>query len=379
MSFRFLYVDLISSSFVWLTAGAAMLAYLSCANIGRKLWWLLLRIIILRFTASRLLLFYILFELRLIPILLIILFWGTQPERMSARLYFIIYTGIFSIPFLLVVLLLIKELSFFLDRTTLITRIRIRVVLLIPFLVKIPVFGLHFWLPKAHVEASTRGSIILAGLLLKLGSYGALRIVLLSELSFFLKSLSLLWLVTTICRRTITIIQRDIKKLVAYRRVSHMTFLIVGLSSRRKSIFMVTIIVSLAHGWASIGIFARAGIFSHAVHSRLRKLFRPETKIRRLAILIGVLLLSNASIPPFPSFFPELSLVHSLLVNAGIVSGLFVILSLIVCYFNAFIFMCVSHKSRNEIVSGLFKLQERVKLSFLVILTMISLVWLKRL
>jgi len=189
MSFRFLYVDLISSSFVWLTAGAAMLAYLSCANIGRKLWWLLLRIIILRFTASRLLLFYILFELRLIPILLIILFWGTQPERMSARLYFIIYTGIFSIPFLLVVLLLIKELSFFLDRTTLITRIRIRVVLLIPFLVKIPVFGLHFWLPKAHVEASTRGSIILAGLLLKLGSYGALRIVLLSELSFFSKKL----------------------------------------------------------------------------------------------------------------------------------------------------------------------------------------------
>jgi formate hydrogenlyase subunit 3/multisubunit Na+/H+ antiporter MnhD subunit len=89
---------------------------------------------------------------------------------------------------------------------------------------------------------------------------------------------------------------------------------------------------------------------------------------------MGVLLLSNASIPPFPSFFPELSLVHSLLVNTGIISGLFVILSLVVCYFNAFIFICVSHKSRNEVVSGPFKLQERVKLFFLVILTMLSLV-----
>lgn len=199
-----------------------------------------------------------------------------------------------------------KSLSSFMDGETFITSVSLRLLALIPFLVKMPVFGLHFWLPKAHVEASTRGSIILAGLLLKLGRYGVLRIVLLLNLSFALKPVSLFWLVATIWSRFLTVIQRDLKKLVAYRRVRHITFIIVGLSSRRKVAFLVTIIVSLAHGWASMGIFAGAGIFSHAVHSRLGILLRPESKIRRLAILLGVILLSNASIPPLPSFFPEL-------------------------------------------------------------------------
>jgi len=246
-----------------------------------------------------------------------------------------------------------------------------------PFLVKIPVFGLHFWLPKAHVEASTSGSMILAGLLLKLGRYGALRMVLLADLSFLLKSVSLFWLVTTIWSSLLTAMQRDLKKLVAYRRVTHITFLIVGLSSGRKVIFITTVMVSLAHGWASIGIFARAGIFSHAVHSRLGVLLTPERKIRRLAILLGVILLSNASIPPFPSFFPELSLVHSLLVNVGWISGLFVILRVVVCYFNVFFFMWISHKKRNEVISRSCKLHEYTCLFFLFILTVLSLFWLK--
>jgi len=367
--------DTITLSLLWLSIGSILISFLRSSKFKRKIWWRLTVILRLRFIVNNLLTFYILFELSLIPILLIIIYWGRQPERLSAGLYFLIYTGRFSIPFMVVIIVVFPFISFSFFGRKFSTRGWLSLLLLIPFLVKIPVIGLHFWLPKAHVEASTRGSIILAGLLLKLGRYGALRVALMFNISSIKWTLPY-WLFGSIVRRVITFIIRDIKKLVAYRRVRHITFIILAIISENKLLFIVVVILSLAHGWASIGIFARAGMSSNLTSSRLGVLISMESKIRRLIMLLGVLLLSNASLPPFPSFFPELALVRLISFSINIVV-FFIILSIVVCYFNTYIYVWFSHKGGIERLRLISRTREIFKLRQLIFLSLFTLRWLQ--
>lgn len=351
------------------------MSFLSSSKSKRKLWWRLTMILTMRFIVNNLFTFYVLFELRLVPILLIIVFWGRQPERLSAGLYFLIYTRTFSIPFIIIIINSSPFITFSFFRRRMLSRSWLRIILLIPFLVKMPIMGLHFWLPKAHVEARTRGSMILAGLLLKLGRYGALRVVSMFSMLSIKWTLSY-WLFGSIVSRVITFIISDIKKLVAYRSVSHITFMIIAIISSNKLLFLVVLILSLAHGWASMGIFARAGMLRNSSRSRIGVLMSIESKIRGLIILLGILLLSNASLPPFPSFFPELALVGLISFSINIVI-FFVLLRVVVCYFNTYIFIWFSHKNSWENQRLVSRSRESFKLSQLMLLSLLTLAWLQ--
>lgn len=196
--------------------------------------------LLLSFSGSDLMVFYIMFESTLIPIFLLILGWGYQPERIPASYYLLFYTLFASLPLLLGLLYLSSELGsmnfYLLGISRIEWGIPLVVAMILAFLVKIPIYFGHLWLPKAHVEAPVAGSIILAGVLLKLGGYGLFRV--LPVLSLSLVAISP-WVIAVrviggAVASLICIRETDAKSLIAYSSVAHMALVIVGLFLMRE-------------------------------------------------------------------------------------------------------------------------------------------------
>nr|YP_010044500.1 NADH dehydrogenase subunit 4 [Eudyptes chrysolophus]QPF24484.1 NADH dehydrogenase subunit 4 [Eudyptes chrysolophus] len=281
-------------------------------------------LLILAFSATELTLFYISFEATLIPTLILITRWGNQPERLSAGIYLLFYTLISSLPLLIAILHLHAQIG-----TLHLTMLELtpptpnnswanlmsNLALLTAFMVKAPLYGLHLWLPKAHVEAPIAGSMLLAALLLKLGGYGIMRITLLtgplsSHLHYPFLTLAL-WgalMTSSICLR-----QTDLKSLIAYSSVSHMGLVIAASMVQTHWAFSGAMILMIAHGLTSSMLFCLANTNYERTHSRILLLTRGLQPLLPLMATWWLLAnLSNMALPPTTNLMAELTIMTAL-------------------------------------------------------------------
>jgi NADH-ubiquinone oxidoreductase chain 4 len=186
------------------------------------------------------------------------------------------YTLLASLPLLVIILIAQSDFSFFsLNEFILIfdqniLRLLIIIFIILAFLVKLPIFFFHLWLPKAHVEAPVAGSMILAGILLKLGSYGLWRVLrrILSVFKIYSYWLMVIGLIGGLLVRFVCFIQVDIKSLVAYSSVVHIGILLRGMRSLRFIGYEGALALILGHGVVSSGLFYLVGVNYDRIHSR---------------------------------------------------------------------------------------------------------------
>nr|UPX88715.1 NADH dehydrogenase subunit 4 [Aphodius pedellus] len=286
-------------------------------NLFMFLLLMLLLSLMLTFLSLNLFIFYLFFEMSLIPTLILIIGWGYQPERLQAGVYLLFYTMIASLPMLIFIFYCYYKFNSLMFMLMLmeINNIYLYLCMSMVFFVKIPMYFIHLWLPKAHVEAPVSGSMILAGIMLKLGGYGLMRLMKIflmvgMQINFIFISISLVGgvFVSLICLR-----QSDIKSLIAYSSVAHMGLVLSGILTLSYWGSCGALVMMLAHGLCSSGLFCLANITYERIHSR--SMFMNKGLINlmpSMSLWWFLLSSSNMAAPPSLNLLGEIMLINSL-------------------------------------------------------------------
>ena len=291
------------------------------------------------FSALDLFSFYIFFESILIPMYLIIGFWGGERRIYSAYKFFL-YTLLGSVLMLIAIIFLYQEFGTIsipklLDYTLpFYIQIWLWIAFFSSFAVKIPMWPFHTWLPDAHVEAPTEGSVILAGILLKLGGYGFIRfnLSILPDASiFFTPFIYFLSVVAIIYTSYIALVQEDMKKLIAYSSVAHMGFVTLGIFSANIQGLHGAIIQMISHGIISAALFFSIGsIYNRYRTKRIDFFGGLNMKLPKFSVVFLIFTLGSIGLPGTSGFVGEyltLLAVYSKNTVVAFISTLGVILS----------------------------------------------------
>nr|YP_010021193.1 NADH dehydrogenase subunit 4 [Spodoptera littoralis]QHB74395.1 NADH dehydrogenase subunit 4 [Spodoptera littoralis]QOK36238.1 NADH dehydrogenase subunit 4 [Spodoptera littoralis]QTZ20293.1 NADH dehydrogenase subunit 4 [Spodoptera littoralis] len=372
--------DIMSYGLILLSIWISILMIMASENLYKMDYYVnfflfnvifLLIMLYLTFSTMNMFMFYFFFEGSLIPTLLLIIGWGYQPERIQAGMYLLFYTLFVSLPLLIGIFYMNNEMNcmiiYFLKFFNM-NIYMLYISMILAFLVKMPMYFVHLWLPKAHVEAPVSGSMILAGIMLKLGGYGLLRLMIfLQEINL---KLNYIWIVISLIGGFYISLkcfcQVDIKSLIAYSSVAHMSIVISGIMIMNYWGFIGSYILMIGHGLCSSGMFCLANISYERLHSRSLYINKGMMNFMPSMSLWWFLLMSsNMAAPPSLNLMGEISLINSLMSWSWISMFMLMLISFFSAGYSLYLYSFVQH---GNYYSGIYSYYTGVSREYLMLL-----------